>query len=300
MWSRRDFLEASGVALAVCSPLRAGWGTVLAQSSSLVPPVPASWVGELVRYRADCPAIADLAAGELRFQRVKGTSKYFASLETHLQGVLGLLTLMRRDLFASLMEWSERQGRFLPIWHADQVSRKGAWRRKVLIFHPDGGGYMEHRLNPDPSRGGTRRWKTQGRLLDDPLSAFYNWRAGAFGPLGYGRSYQIDTLARKEPLVLRFQTASEEEARRLLSLDPERGAKAYMVKANLEEELQEAIKGDIEGWLGEDWLPLQGRATRVRLIGEATMSLVERGRLPEPELPDAPHPPLARELWRLS
>jgi len=298
MWSRRDFLKAAGVTLAACSSQ--GRGFAVARASSKIPSVVESWVGEVASYRADCPFISDLAVGVLRFQRVKGTSKYLATMETSLQGVLGLLTLKRWDLFASLMEWSEQHGRFVPIWHADQAARKGSWRRKVLVFDPEEGGYTEHRLNPDPSRGGTRKWKPAGRVLDDPLSAFYNWRVGAFGPLGFGRSYQIDTLARKEPLVLRFQTASEEESRRLLSLDPERGRKAYLVTARLDAELQEAIKGDIEGWVGEDSLPIQGKATRVRLVGEASMSLVERGRLPERELPDAPRAPLARELWRLS
>jgi hypothetical protein len=257
-------------------------------------------VGEVLQYRARCPLVAEVASGEIRFRKIGGTEQYLATLETRLQGVLGLVTLQRVDLFASLMEWSERYGRLLPLWHADQVSTKGSWRRKVLTFDSDRAGYVEHRLHPDPKRGGVRRWKSAGRILDDPLSAFYNWRIGAFGALGEGRSYVVDNLARKEPLSLRFHTSPEEESRRLRAMEPEPVGKVYHLTAHLDVELHEAFSGDIEAWLDGDWVPVEGRANRVRLVGEATAYLVRKARISEPELPAAPPPPLSRELWRIT
>ncbi len=300
IWSRRGFMKAALVALgSVRVPGQALHRAAMAGGPSGHGAVKAL-VGEGLQYRARCPLLADVASGEIRFQRIKATAQYLATLETHLQGVLGLVTLQRTDLFASLMEWSETHGRLLPLWHADQVSRKGAWKRKVLTFDGDRAGYVEHRLNPDPRRGGVRRWKTGGRVLDDPLSAFYNWRIGAFGALGAGRSYLVDNLARKEPLSLRFQTASEEESRRLLAMEPEPVGKVYHLTAHLDVELQEAFSGDIVAWLDGDWVPVEGKANRVRLVGEATAYLVRKARLSEPELPEAPPPPLARDLWRIT
>lgn len=298
--SRRGFIKAAFLALgSMWVPGGAVHRAAIAGGPSGHGAVKAL-VGEELQYRARCPLLAEVASGEIRFQRITGTVQYLATLETQLQGVLGLVTLQRTDLFASLMEWSERHGRLLPLWHADQVSRKGAWKRKVLTFDGDRAAYVEHRLHPDPRRGGVRRWKTGGRILDDPLSAFYNWRIGAFGALGAGRSYLVDNLARKEPLSLRFQTASEEESRRLRAMEPDPGGKVYHLKAHLDVELQDAFSGDIEAWLDREWVPVEGKANRVRLVGEATAYLVRKARLSQPELSAAPPPPLSRDLWRIT
>lgn len=300
IWSRRGFMKAALVALgSLWVPGEPMHRAAMAGGPSRYGAVKAL-VGEGLQYRAKCPLLAEVASGEIRFQGIKGTAQYLATFEIHLQGVLGLVTLQRSDLFASLMEWSEGHGRLLPLWHADQVSRKGAWKRKVLTFDGDRAAYVEHRLYPDARRGGVRRWKTGGRLLDDPLSAFYNWRIGAFGPLGAGRSYLVDNLARKEPLSLRFQTAPDEESRRLRAMELDPDGKVYHLEAHLDVELHDAFSGDIEAWLDGEWVPVEGKANKVRLVGEATAYLVRKARLSEPELRAAPPPPLARDLWRIT
>ncbi len=300
IWSRRGFMKAALAALGSIWMPAAAVHRAAAAGGATGRGALAALVGEELLYRARCPLVAEVASGGIRFQRVRGTVQYLATLEARLEGVVGLVTLQRADLFASLMEWSEIHGRLLPLWHADQVSRKGAWRRKVLTFDRDLASYVEHRLHPDPRRGGLRRRKTGGMILDDPLSAFYNWRIGVFGALGAGKSYLVDNLARKEPLALRFETSSEEESRRLRAMEPDPAGKVYHLRAHLDVEVQDAFSGDIEAWLDGEWVPVEGKANRVRLVGEATAYLVRKARLSEPELAAAPPPPLARDLWRVT
>jgi hypothetical protein len=297
-FTRRAWLGVAGMALGSLWASRARASDPgLRPSASEDPPGLEEWVGRGLQYRARCELVGDLATGELRLQRIRGTSQYVATFQTELEGVVGFFTLQRSDLFVTLMTWSPEHGRFLPVWHGDQASRKGNWRRKILLFQRDRDEYLEIKMGPDKRR--ERRWRMRGRLLDDPLSAFFNWRVGAFGALGDERDYEIDNLARKEPLTLRFRISAGSKVPGNLPAHPEAGHRAHFLRARLEEELQEAVRGDVEGWLDADWVPIEATANRVRLAGEVTATLVRRRRLPDPELASPPSPPLDQVLWRI-
>lgn len=296
-WSRRDLLRSGLLGGGVLCAHQLGIGTLWADPSASFPPRVASWVGEWLVYRMDCPIMPSFSEAKVHFQRISGSSRFLATMEFYFRGVTGFLTAQRQDLFVSLMEWSEPQRRFLPIWYAEQVSRSGKWRRKVLIFGHNDGRYVEHKIYPHRFR--RRRRKTRGRVLDDPLSAFYNWRVGAFGPLRPGQTYQIDNLAKRDPFVLRFKMASEEENRRRRVMDSEPDHKAYLLKAYLDRELIEGIRGDVEAWLNDKWVPVYVKASGVKWIGEVTGYLASTGLLKEPERDTSPPPPLERKPWRI-
>jgi hypothetical protein len=295
--SRRFFLS-TGLCALLAGLARAGKGSPsVALAGSPAPPGLDPWVGTGFRYRVSCPALADFAEGELRIQRIRDSAHYLAVLETNLQGLVGILSMQRSDLFASLMEWSRDQGRFLPIWHADQMIRKGVWRRKVLVFRRGGNDYVEYKLGERGTR--ERPGNTKGQPMEDPFTAFFNWLAGAFGPLGYGRTYTIENLARRDPVVLRFDLVSREETHRERAGLADPGARKFLLRALLERELQESIRGQVDAWLDDEWVPVDARATQVRMVGEVTAQLAGRRRLPGPEREDSPPPPLRNERWSI-
>lgn len=251
-----------------------------------------AWIGKAFEYSAGCPIVEDFAWGHIRIQRV-GSERLFIVMETRLQGIAGLVSLHRSDTLASLVTWMGSHGRFVPLWHADQVARKGSWRRKVLIFEQGGTSSTEWRLSPDGAR--SRRLPGQGRLLDDPLSALLNWRAGAYGPLRPGEAFLIDNLARKEPLVIRLQVLPEQESRK--SKPPEREDWAFLIRAQVEREVAQSVRGSLEGWVDQQWVPVFARARDVRIVGEAWARLTGKFDLREKELGASPEPPLSVARW---
>ena len=283
-------LAAGGLASAL-RPCQ-GW----AASQDGLPQGLGSWVGQALEYKVSCSLVEDFAEGQIWVQGISSSRKYLAVMKTRLQGIVGVLALQRTDLLASLVEWEPDRGRFVPLWHADQVARQGSWRRKVLVFEARGEAYTEHKLGPDGSR--KRKVPQQGRPLDDPLSAFLNWRAGVYGPLKPGQTFLIDNLARKDPLALRLRVATEEEAR---SKRPgsQSDQWAFLLQADLDRELAESLRGSLEGWLDTQWVPLYARANNVRLVGEVWARLSGRWRLLEPELARAPEPPLEGSRWNV-
>jgi hypothetical protein len=217
-------------------------------------------------------------------------------MDARLTGIAGVISLQRREQFASLLVWSPSERRFLPRWYVEQVSRKGSWKRKVLVFRQGSGEYQEHSIRPYRIR--KRRRRTAKRVLDDPLSAFYNWRLGAFGPLRPGASYRIDTLARKDGFVLRFRVADKEEAKRRLHAIPQVEPGAYWVRASLDRKIISAVRGEVDAWLDSLWIPVYGRATQVKWLGEVEARLVQRDRLRDPFWRGSTSPPLSKEFWK--
>jgi hypothetical protein len=297
--SRRDFLKSTLWGLsALVLPLRKVQGAPATDPPAGFPASLNSWVGRRLTYLTDCWLLPEFAEGVLTFQGVRNENRFLATLETRLQGVVGLLSLQRQDLFVSCMEWSTAARRFLPVWYVEQVSRKGKWRRKVLIFHHEQHRYDEHKIHADRTR--RRRAAFARDFIDDPLSAFFNWRIGAFGPLAPGQAFRIDDLARKDPLVLKVQMASEGKNRQLLAQDPDPGDKAYYLQADLEQELFHLLQGNVEVWLNDEWVPVAGKAAKVKLLGSLTAHLVKMDRHPVPVRPSLPSPPLQRQVWKIS
>jgi hypothetical protein len=252
------------------------------------------WVGKAFEYRAGCPLLEDFAWGQIRIHRAGSPEKLFVVMETRLEGIAGVVSLQRTDTLASLVMWASSQGRFVPIWHADQVARYGSWKRKVLVFEDGGMSCTEWRLSQEGAR--SRRVFGQNRPLDDPLSAFLNWRAGAYGPLRPGETMVIDNLARREPLLIRLQILPEEETRKRRPQD--RSEWTFLMRAQVDREVAESLKGTLEGWLDSQWVVLFARATNVRIVGEAWARLTGKGDLREPNLPAPPEPPLSIGRWR--
>lgn len=269
---------------------------VEAAQGSEPPSALGEWVGRALEYKVSCPLVEDFAQGQIWIQKVGPSGKYLVVMKTRLQGIVGVLSLQRTDLLASLVQWDPGKARFVPLWHADQVARQGSWRRKVLVFRPGGEAYSEYKLSPEGSR--TKHIPPQGRPLDDPLSAYLNWRSGVYGPLRPGQVFLIDNLARREPLVLRVTVASEEEAR---SKRPDSKAEnwTFLLKADLEREVAESVRGSLEGWLDDRWVVLFARAGNVRLVGEVWARLSGKWMLLEPELKKPPEPPLERSKWEI-
>ncbi len=269
---------------------------VTAAQGEGVPPELTHWVGRALEYKVSCPLVEDFAEGQIWIQKVSSSRKYLVAMKTRLQGIVGVLALQRTDLLASLVQWEPDRGRFIPLWHADQVARQGSWKRKVLVFEQGAEAYTEYRLSPEGSR--KKLVPSQGRPLDDPLSAFLNWRVGVYGPLRPGQTFLIDNLARRDPLALRLRVASEEEA---LSQRPasQAGKWAFLLKADLEKEVAESLRGSLEGWLDEQWRVLFAKANNVRLVGEVWARLSGTWMLLEQELKSSPEPPLEKARWQI-
>jgi hypothetical protein len=124
-----------------------------------------------------------VAVGKLRLVRGR-SGGYVATLTAHTTGVLGWFLRYRKDTYRAWLQ--EVNGGRLMTWKK--------WKRGKLR---DSG---ELKMEP-------------GIFYDGPLTAFYNFRFGVYGPIGEGREYWIKTFPKSSnkevDIYLRLATKSE-------------------------------------------------------------------------------------------
>jgi hypothetical protein len=156
-------------------------------------------VGESFSYDIAFLWFNRLAEGELSFHRGKRPGTYEAVLEARTLGVAAWLTGDRAQRYVSEMEVGE-DGRLKSLVHESHILKgKGDEREdrlKRYIFD-----YADHLVRQQVVRNGKTRKEETFPLGENPpndiLTAFYNLRAGFFGPVVPGAHYRLPAFSRK-------------------------------------------------------------------------------------------------------
>ncbi|MEK7679592.1 MAG: DUF3108 domain-containing protein [Deltaproteobacteria bacterium] len=156
------------------------------------------------------PTIADAFAGEAldyvigfwffdnvaeaRLSLEKGEKgEYIARLEAYTTGVIkGIAD--RRDVYVARLKLVDNGKRFLTQSFEKSVTMRGKTRRNLTVVDYKKRGVRWR------SWGGGKEEKTgvsnipPGIYCDDPLAAFYNLRAGVYGPIQGGKEFRMFTF----------------------------------------------------------------------------------------------------------
>ncbi len=117
-----------------------------------------------------------------------------------------------------------------------------------------------------------------GILYDDPVTAFYNFRFGAYGKVEPGKIFTIRTVPRKEgPQPIRLIVASRKEEEQKRSEEAEKEGKDVFIKVHLEKEFVGSVHGEVEVWFTKDIIPVTGVAKDVFFYGDIRGRLTYRG-----------------------
>ncbi len=154
-----------------------------------------------------------LAEGELSFHRGKRPGTFEAVLEAKTTGIAAWLTGDRAQRYVSEMTVGQ-DGRLKSQVHESHILKgKGGDREdrvKRYVFD-----YAHHLVHMQLLRNGkTRKEKTfplGKKPLNDILTAFYNFRAGFYGPLVPGGHYRIPAFGRTKRSAIEVEILDKNE-----------------------------------------------------------------------------------------
>lgn len=138
-----------------------------------------------------------------------GAGRYRVELSGEPQGLMRTLTGPRRDSYQTEMIW--RQGKFAPLVYREEVRKKHKRYLKEYRFDYDKGQLELWQWKED--RGVmVRKWHTplQGPI-QDPLSAFYNYRLGLLGPIKEGETLRMEGIPYPKPEEIEMRIGPETE-----------------------------------------------------------------------------------------
>ncbi len=257
------FLCAFFCALSSPCALNAGQGNANASG------VAARFASEELLFRVGFWVFDDVAEASLIFARKPDDNDYSATLHVYTTGFVDKAFMRREDTYISRMRLSDDGGRLVTKSFEKTINIRGNIRNSITFFN-----YQTHLMTWEIRENGALKSTgelnmPEGRFYDDPLSAFYNFRAGVYGPAQRGGVYRISTFPKKDfvpEIPLRLAKDGEVNA----GMDEKDG---YLAFVRIDKEVFGSTSGEIEIFFSADMLPKDVLARDILFFGDV------RGRL---------------------
>ncbi len=216
-----------------------------------------NFTAEELHYSIDFLFFKRLAAGRLSFRSTAEPDIYIAELEGRTLGVAAWLTSERTQRYTSRMRLMP-DGRLRSLVHESQILKRknNQWSDRGKRYRFD---HAQGKVYQEKSRDGIYRPDQQFNLPkeSDPvdiLTAFYNLRAGIYGPLTAGSDLAIPTFSSKgfNEIGVHVMTPEEQRAEKFF---PPSG---LLLRVHIDPEVFETDSGDLFVWLNNDGEPERG------------------------------------------
>ena len=249
--ARQALLLPLFLLLVVSVPVHVG-----AQETGIIKPMQ-GLVGEDYLYAIDFLFFTRLAEGELRLSETELPNVYRAELVGRTLGVASWLTGDRTQTYSSLMELTP-DGSLRSIEHVARITKRkwGKWQNRVRYYRYD---YEQGKIFDKKSKEGVFRPEKEhdipaGQQPVDMLTAFYNLRAGTYGPLVRGARFLISTYAKGEFPKLEINILMPEQQAEHGYL-PSHG---LLVEVTVDPEVFETGSGKLYIWFNDAGIPERG------------------------------------------
>ncbi len=219
-----------------------GWGlfrvslqvdSALAASPLITPVVRRPTIGEtfsneVMKFVAGFLFFHHAGDAEISLVPMEHKGKFQATLTGRTRGIIGFLTRYRKDTHISELIENEDHTRFI----CTRLIRdtKIGHHHTTKVFEMD---YVNRRLTVTRLKKNRKSVHVKpipkGVYYDDPLTAFYNFRFGSYGPIKFGKTYRIRTIPGKKLNTITLKVASRAKTIKEAKHLPIRGKATYLV-----------------------------------------------------------------------
>ena len=161
---------------------------------------------EDLNYRVEYLLWQEVARARLTLTSL-GPGRYLVELSGEPLGLMKTLAGPRRDSYQTEMIW--RQGKFAPLVYREETRKKNKRYLKEYRFDYEKGQLELWQLKE--GRGVmVRKWHTPLKgPIQDPLSAFYNYRLGLLGPIKEGETLRLEGIPYPKPEEIEVRIGPE-------------------------------------------------------------------------------------------
>lgn len=223
--------------------------------------------GEDYRYSIDFLFFSKLAEGELRFSETDQPGVFRAELIGRTLGIASWLAGERTQTYRSLME-IKPDGSLRSIEHVARIVKRkwGKWRKRERrhFYDYDQGKVFEEKFKEGQFHSKDEVDIPAGQLPVDMLTAFYNLRAGVYGPLVRGAQFLIPTYSGKGFVDIQVRVLTLEEQSKYSGFP----ADGLLLFAILDPELLDTNSGNLFCWINNAGVPERGIVEDVIGLGD--------------------------------
>jgi hypothetical protein len=237
-----------------------------------------SFNGEELTYEIGFWLFKRAALGRLSFKGTGEKGRYMGVLETETMGILGFVSRYRVDTYRSIMEEVEGGGCLRSLSFEEDVKIGDKFRKNIHQFDYARRRWVKWKQAKDGSLQKTEEEIPPGKVYDDFLTAFYNFRYGVYGSIERGNRYIIPTFPRKGSSSYEVRVASREEEEKQRRSEKIKDQKDFFIKFSMDPEITYSKKGNIEGWLSKDIFPIEGTLKDALLFGDVKGTLIKNNK----------------------
>ena len=231
-------------------------------------------VGENYLYAIDFLFFKRLAEGELRLSETDQPNVYRAELIGRTLGVASWLSGDRTQTYTSVMELTP-DGSLRSIEHTSRIVKRkwGKWKDRGRHHRYD---YTQGIVFEEKTKEGVVSSRKERKIPDgqqpvDMLTAFYNLRAGVYGPLARGAQFLIPTYSGKgfSNITVKVLTVVQQEKQDFF---PSHG---LLLSVTLDPAVFDTDSGNLYFWFDDAGIPERGIVEDLIGMGDVRGSLVE-------------------------
>ncbi len=252
-----------------------GPGFTSAQDYGVVKPL-SQLTGEDYSYGIDFLFFTRLAEGELRLVETEEPNVLRAELIGRTLGIASWLTGDRTQTYSSLMRRMPN-GSLESIEHVSEIKKKrwGKWKNRGKIRHFD---YERRKITEAKLKEGVVIATKEHEIPDgqhpvDMLTAFYNLRAGVYGPLQRGTKILIATYSGKGFIDFEVEVLTVEDQAGQ-GYFPDHG---LLIQVKVDPEIFETNSGSLYVWFDDQGVPGRGIVENMIGLGDVRGYLDKEG-----------------------
>jgi len=252
------------------------WRVTLAAPDQPRGSVPEKFLGEELHYQLGFWLLQKCGEAKTLLARTGSPHLYRASLEGRTLGTVDLLVGRYRFSYTSFVTLSKGGDRLRPRHFDLSVGRLGKERHVTAIFD-----YKKREIRfIRTSKGGDRKEEVQpmerGKVYEDYMTLFYNFRNGCYGHFRRGATYRLPIHVHKGMKSLEVRIAPREEEEKMRQREKIKAGKDLFLRFRVNKEDVSSKTGEMEGWLSSDGVPVKGTIKDVVFFGDLWGELVDR------------------------
>ena len=222
-----------------------------------VHPLAKKFVGEKLKYDVTFLWMVNAAEGSVTFKRDVGKG-YVGKIEAKAKGLIGWVTNQRSQTLISHMSVRNINGQDRFVTNIYRwISQKGdtEYKSNHIMNFTRKKWYYRRYVNGKLVKVRTRKIKGNAPY-DDLVVLAYNFRAGVYGPVQYGKTYSVTTIPFKKVSKFSFQVASKEQMAKEKKWIKQHPKAKYMVVVKIDKKIFGIKTGEAKMLGNKDLVPI--------------------------------------------